>query len=86
MISQVMKMCEELGLHRQASLEQKYRSHYERFWAIRLFWCVYVLNRRWGFGCGLSFALQDSDIDPNLHHPVGFYLNYSSFVYSRFPG
>jgi hypothetical protein len=34
------------------------------------FWSVYCLDRRWSFGTGMPFALQDSDIDPNLPKPV----------------
>ena len=45
----------------------------ERKWAIKLFWSVYVLDRRWSFGTGMPFALQDADIDPALPEPVCFY-------------
>jgi hypothetical protein len=38
--------------------------------AIRTFWCIYVLDRRWSFGTGMPFALQDTDIDSNLPKPV----------------
>ena len=34
-----------------------------------LFWSIYVLDRRWSFGTGMPFALQDSDIDPQLSKP-----------------
>jgi hypothetical protein len=34
-----------------------------------LFWSIYVLDRRWSFGTGMPFALQDSDIDPLLQKP-----------------
>lgn len=42
----------------------------ERSWAIKLFWSIYVLDRRWGFGTGMPFTLQDDDIDPSLPEPV----------------
>jgi hypothetical protein len=29
-----------------------------------------VLDRRWSFGTGMPFALQDTDIDPDLPKPV----------------
>ncbi|KAK6080069.1 fungal specific transcription factor domain-containing protein [Seiridium cupressi] len=37
--------------------------------AVRVFWCIYVLDRRWSFGTGLSFALIDRDLDPRLPEP-----------------
>ena len=42
-----------------------------RSWVVKLFWSIYVLDRRWSFGMGRPFALQDSDIDPALPQPVG---------------
>ncbi|KAG9229952.1 fungal-specific transcription factor domain-containing protein [Amylocarpus encephaloides] len=56
----------EMGLHRKESLEQNFRDPQARHWALRLFWCIYVLDRRWSFGTGMPFALQDTDIDPEL--------------------
>lgn len=43
--------------------------------AVRIFWTVYALDRRWSFGTGMPFALQDADIDPNLPEPVCCILN-----------
>lgn len=42
----------------------------QRTGAMLTFWSVYCLDRRWSFGTGMPFALQDSDIDPNLPKPV----------------
>jgi len=56
----------EMGLHRKESLESSFNDPHARHWALRLFWCIYVLDRRWSFGTGMPFALQDSDIDPKL--------------------
>jgi len=39
--------------------------------AMLLFWSIYSLDRRWSFGTGMPFALQDSDLDPQLPRPVG---------------
>lgn len=39
------------------------------FQTILLFWAIYVLDRRWSFGTGMPFALQDSDIDPQVPKP-----------------
>lgn len=41
----------------------------ERSETILLFWAIYVLDRRWSFGTGMPFALQDQDIDPMLPKP-----------------
>lgn len=55
-----------MGLHRKESLEQGFQDLDRRDWALRLFWCIYILDRRWSFGIGMPFVLQDSDIDPEL--------------------
>jgi len=60
----------EMGLHRRESLEENVPDPERRHWAKRLFYCIYVLDRRWSFGTGLPFALHDSDIDPELPHLV----------------
>ena len=56
----------EMGLHRRQSLFDNFADPQERTTALCLFWCVYVLDRRWSFGTGLSFTLHDRDIDPDL--------------------
>ncbi|PVH76667.1 hypothetical protein DL98DRAFT_657261 [Cadophora sp. DSE1049] len=61
----------EMGLHRRESLEENVPDPEKRHWAKRLFYCIYVLDRRWSFGTGLPFALHDSDIDPELPHLDG---------------
>ena len=48
----------------------------ERSWAIKLFWSIYVLDRRWSFGTGMPFALQDTDIDPQLPEPVSAVVSF----------
>ena len=45
-------------------------SEEEREPVLMLFWSIYVLDRRWAFGTGMPFALQDADIDPQLPRPV----------------
>lgn len=62
----------ELGLHRQETWQKTggvFPGALEWIWASRLFWCIYVLDRRWSFGTGLPFAIQDSDMDTNLPEP-----------------
>jgi hypothetical protein len=67
-------MCIELGLHRRDSLFKTVTDEEERASVVKLFWSVYVLDRRWSFGTGLPFAMQDADIDPNLPEPVSCFV------------
>ena len=64
------RFCLEMGLHRKEILAKTLLSTEERFQACKLFWSIYVLDRRWSFGTGMPFAIQDADIDPTLHEPV----------------
>ena len=59
-----------MGLHQYDTLTKSFSLETELAWAIRLFWSVYVLDRRWSFGMGMPFAIQDVDIDPALPQPV----------------
>ena len=62
----------ELGLHCQETWLKTggiFPGELQCMWASRLFWCIYVLDRRWSFGTGLPFAIQDSDMDTNLPEP-----------------
>ncbi|KAL9600144.1 MAG: hypothetical protein Q9219_003400 [cf. Caloplaca sp. 3 TL-2023] len=61
----------EVGLHRNNVLHRDFADHEERSWALKLFWSIVVLDRRWSFGTGLPFAIQDADIDPLLPEPDG---------------
>ncbi|KAM0258526.1 hypothetical protein ACHAPA_011231 [Fusarium lateritium] len=64
----------EMGLHRKRSLLDNFKDPDSRRLATRVFWCVYVLDRRWSFGTSLSFALVDKDVDPELPKPDEEYL------------
>jgi hypothetical protein len=64
------RQCLELGLHRRETYANIFTDPEEHAAAVRTFWSVYVLDRRWSFGTGMPFALQDADIDPNLPKPV----------------
>ncbi|KAH6683867.1 fungal-specific transcription factor domain-containing protein [Halenospora varia] len=59
----------ELGLHRREMYFANFKDHEMRLWANKTFWCIYVLDRRWSFGTGLPFTIQDHDIDPELPKP-----------------
>ncbi|KAI1616941.1 fungal-specific transcription factor domain-containing protein [Exophiala viscosa] len=63
------RMCIEMGLHRKDSLVKTFTNEAEYQQAVRIFWTVYALDRRWSFGTGMPFALQDADIDSNLPEP-----------------
>lgn len=62
------RVCIELGLHRRETYDA-IKDEEERTGAVLLFWAIYVLDRRWSFGTGMPFALQDADIDPQLPKP-----------------
>ncbi|KAJ4244987.1 hypothetical protein NW762_014193 [Fusarium torreyae] len=64
----------EMGLHRKRSLFDNFKDSDSRRLATRVFWCVYVLDRRWSFGTSLSFALVDKEVDPELPKPDEEYL------------
>ncbi|KIW06776.1 hypothetical protein, variant 2 [Verruconis gallopava] len=63
------RMAMELGLHRHETYTTIFSTDAERNAATILFWSIYVLDRRWSFGTGMPFALQDADIDPLLQKP-----------------
>ena len=63
-------MALEMGLHRRETLVSRFHDQEERLSVNKLFWCIYVLDRRWSFGVGMPFALHDLDIDPDLPEPV----------------
>ncbi|USP74242.1 fungal specific transcription factor [Curvularia clavata] len=62
--------CLELGLHRRDTYATLFPNPEDQAVAIRTFWTIYVLDRRWSFGTGMPFALQDADIDSNLPKPI----------------
>ncbi|TVY88261.1 Aurofusarin cluster transcription factor [Lachnellula willkommii] len=49
-IGQVARMSIELGIHRRDSLFRVIPDEEDRSMAIKLFWSLYVLDRRWSFG------------------------------------
>lgn len=68
-IGHAARMCIELGLHRSDSLFRHFPDEAERRHAVRIFWSIYCLDRRWSFGTGMPFAMQDADLDPKLPGP-----------------
>ena len=68
----------EMGLHRRSTWVRKsgnFPGDLERTWAIKLFWCIYCLDRRWSLGTGLPFAIQDADMDVELPEIVSTHHN-----------
>lgn len=70
LIGLAAKLCIELGLHRGETFLKRMSNNAERYHATVVFWSIYVLDRRWSFGTGRPFVLQDCDIDPGLLTPV----------------
>lgn len=67
-IGLAVRTCVELGLHRREVYELM--TEEERDSTVCLFWSIYILDKRWSFGTGMPFALQDADLDPSLPRPV----------------
>lgn len=63
-----------MGLHRCETMAKLLLSEHQRSQATQLFWSIYVLDRRWSFGTGMPFAVQDTDIDSALPEPVSLSL------------
>jgi hypothetical protein len=68
-MGQVVRLCVELGIHQKRGL-MTIQNESERKNALNSFWSAYVLDRRWAFGTGLPYAIQDDEIDPTLPMPV----------------
>jgi hypothetical protein len=75
-----------MGLHRRSTWARtsgNFPGDLERTWAIKLFWCIYCLDRRWSLGTGLPFAIQDADIDVELPEIVSPYKNLGDYIQLR---
>lgn len=56
-------MCLEMGLHSQEGINRAFpASETDVRMATKIFWTIYTLDRRFSFGTGLPFSLQDADI------------------------
>ncbi|KAF7534722.1 hypothetical protein G7Z17_g13319 [Cylindrodendrum hubeiense] len=67
-MGQVARLCLELGIHQRSGLI-KIQDEDERNNALNSFWSAYVLDRRWAFGTGLPYVVQDEEIDAELPFP-----------------
>ncbi|KIW44407.1 uncharacterized protein PV06_02879 [Exophiala oligosperma] len=63
------RLCLEMGLHRSENISKSFPDEADRLEAVRNFWVVYALDRRYSFGTGLPFALQDQHLDRSLPGP-----------------
>ncbi|KAK7959228.1 uncharacterized protein PG986_004082, partial [Apiospora aurea] len=81
-IGQVARHCIELGLHRRETI-MRIKDDTERRDAIHTFWTAYILDRRWSFGTGLPYVLQDGDIDSQLPGPDEHPFLHAMISYSR---
>ncbi|KAF7558191.1 hypothetical protein G7Z17_g120 [Cylindrodendrum hubeiense] len=70
----VMRLLQELTCNGSDDLRVKSSSEQLQSVGEKLYWSAYTLDRRWGFGTGLPFAIQDSDIN---HHPSFAVSTYS---------
>lgn len=64
--------CLEMGLHRRKTWDEtseNFPGEIDRSWALKMWWSIYVLDRRWSFATGLPLALRDADIDGDLPLP-----------------
>ncbi|KAF5554651.1 transcriptional regulatory [Fusarium mexicanum] len=52
-----------------AKAQERISKPFEKKMAIRMFWSVHTLDRRWSFGAGLPFIIQSNDIDSNIPWP-----------------
>ncbi|KAK7995081.1 hypothetical protein PG990_013854 [Apiospora arundinis] len=81
-IGQVARHCIELGLHRRETI-MRIKDESERRDAIHTFWTAYILDRRWSFGTGLPYVLQDGDIDSQLPGPDEHPFLHAMISYSQ---
>lgn len=81
LIGLAARMCLEMGLHRRDALLKSFPVEQQWSDITRLFWTVYSLDRRWSFGTGLPFVIQDEDIDPNLPDPVRLHTSCLAFTF-----
>ncbi|XP_014557576.1 hypothetical protein COCVIDRAFT_15163 [Bipolaris victoriae FI3] len=56
----------ELGLHRRETYSIRFSDDEQRLRASQLFWSIYILDRRWSFSTGRSFAIPECDVDLDL--------------------
>ncbi|KAG7105321.1 putative transcriptional regulatory protein like [Verticillium longisporum] len=81
-MGQVARLCLEWGIHQRTGL-MKIHNEEERKNALNSFWTAYMLDRRWAFGTGLPYVVQDEDIDSELPMPDEYPYLIAMITYSR---
>lgn len=81
-IGHVLRLCIEIGIHRQKTWGSIQDESVRRNTLVS-FWTAYVLDRRWAFGTGLPFAIQDDLIDPDLPFPVSYFFARATSTFSQ---
>jgi hypothetical protein len=74
-MGQVTRLCLELGIHQRMGI-LSINNEEDRRNALNSFWSAYVLDRRWAFGVGLPYVIQDAEIDPELPMPVSIRVQF----------
>ena len=82
LLGHVVRLCLELGLHQKKGIS-KIQDEQEKKNTLLSFWSVYVLDRRWAFGTGLPYSVQDDEIDPTVPMPEGYPYLTAMIVFSR---
>lgn len=59
----------ELGLNQPLVFQHVPGSDLDQKMLVRLFWCIHILDRRWSFGSGLPFVIQDEDVSQHFPEP-----------------
>ncbi|CAM1501876.1 Fc.00g038600.m01.CDS01 [Cosmosporella sp. VM-42] len=81
-MGQVARLCLELGIHQRSGL-MKIENEEERKNALNSFWSAYILDRRWAFGTGLPYVVQDEEVDRDLPLPDEYPYLVAMITYSR---
>jgi hypothetical protein len=71
----------ELGLHRRETYPMRFSDVEQRVRVTQLFWSIYVLDRRWSFVTGRSFAIPESDIDLDPPKSVSASSRFDSHIW-----
>ncbi|KAJ5372857.1 hypothetical protein N7517_004863 [Penicillium concentricum] len=72
------RQCLELGLHKLQGYPKSEEVGSQP--ALILFWSAFALDRRWSFGTGLPFSIQEEDIDPSLPEPDDSYIYLKTMI------
>lgn len=58
----MLRLLQELVCHGPEGLHTPFSPYPLENIGEKFYWCAYTLDRRWSFGTGLPFAVQDSEI------------------------